>query len=196
IVDREILVAAVDKAAPRAGEGIEFARSKAHRLDREPALDPLLDRRAARPAIGVYAHPLARGAADQIVDRQSGALAENVPGCDLDRTPRRQEFRRAALDREILVHDLAGVANAEYTAADYVWRHRLDAFGDDLLLALGDVGLAPAIEAVLSLDAAEQQILRAASPEDEGFDPSDLHALSSRCEERILDCRLSGVEPG
>src|SRR5207245_8394531 len=87
IVDREILIAPVDKAAPWAGEGIEFGGGEAHRLDLEPALDPLIDRRPARPAIGVDAHPLARGAADQVVDRQSGALAKNVPGRDLARTP-------------------------------------------------------------------------------------------------------------
>jgi hypothetical protein len=54
-------------------------------------------------------------------------------------------------------------------------RHRLDAFGDDNLLAGGDVPLAPAIETVIGLDPAEQQILRAAGAENEAFDACDLH---------------------
>src|SRR5438034_11753997 len=54
-------------------------------------------------------------------------------------------------------------------------RHRLDAFGDDRLLAGGDVAFAPAVEAVIGLDPAEQQILRAAGAEDEAFDARDLH---------------------
>ena len=49
------------------------------------ALDPLFDRRAAGPAIGIDAHPLARGAAQQVVDRQPGDLADDVPRRDLDR---------------------------------------------------------------------------------------------------------------
>src|SRR6266853_2017567 len=124
IVDGEILVAAVDKTAPWAGERIEFGSGEAHRLDLQPALDPLLDRRSARPAIGVDAHAVARGAADQIVDRQSSTLTEDVPGSDLDCTPRRHQLRRAALDREILEHNLAGMANVEDAAADHVRRHR------------------------------------------------------------------------
>src|SRR5215831_4965146 len=93
IVDCEILVAAVYIAAPGAGERVEFCGGEAHCLHFEPALDPLLDRRPARPAIGINSHALARGAADQVVDRQSGALADDVPGGDLDRTPRRHQLQ-------------------------------------------------------------------------------------------------------
>src|ERR1700730_5503268 len=57
-------------------------------------------------------------------------------------------------------------------------RHRLDAVRNDLLLAVRDIGLAPAIEAVLGFDATEQQILRAAGPEDKGFDARNFHVPS------------------
>src|SRR5205823_2380804 len=96
---------------------------------------------------------------------------------DLDRAPRRQQFHRAAPDREILEHDLAGVADVENAAADHMRRHRPDAFGDDGLLAGGDIPLAPAMQAVLGLDPAEQQILRAAGAEDEALDARDFHDL-------------------
>src|SRR6516225_8604838 len=56
-----------------------------------------------------------------------------------------------------------------------VLRHCPDALGDDLFLTLRHIGLAPAMEPVLGLDPAEQQVLRAAGAEDEGFDPRDLH---------------------
>src|SRR5205823_12940799 len=137
IIDREILVLAVDVAAPGSGERVELGGGKAHRLDLTAALDPLFDRRAPGPAIGVDPDALARGAAEEVVDRQPGALADDVPGGDLDRAPRRQQFHRAAADREILEHDLAGMADVEDAAADHVRRHRLDAFGDDSLLAGG-----------------------------------------------------------
>ena len=93
IVDREILVAPIDKAAPRARERIELGGRETHFLDLQPAFDPLLDRRPARPAIGIDAHALTRRAADQIVDRQSGALADDVPGRDFDRAPRRHQLQ-------------------------------------------------------------------------------------------------------
>jgi Molybdopterin-binding domain of aldehyde dehydrogenase len=48
------------------------------------------------------------------------------------------------------------MADVEGAAADAVRRHRPDALGDDLLLALGDVSLTPAIKAVLGLGATEQ----------------------------------------
>jgi hypothetical protein len=67
------------------------------------------------------------------------------------------------------------MADVEDTAADHIGRHRLDAFGDDGLLAGGDVTLAPAMEAVIGLDPAEQEILRALGAEDEAFDARDLH---------------------
>src|SRR5271170_3963813 len=162
VIDGEILVPAVDKGAPWARERIEFGSGEAHCLDLQSALDTLLDRRPARPTIGVDAYPLARSAADQVVDRKPRALTENVPGCDLDRTPRRGQLRRAALDRKILEHDLAGMANVKDAAADQVRRHRPDDLGDDGLLAVRDVGFAPAMEPVLGLDATEQQILRTA----------------------------------
>src|SRR5271170_3794383 len=76
VIDGEILVPAIDKAAPWAGERIEFGGGEAHCLDLQSALDTLLDRRPARPAIGIDPHPLARGATDQVVDRKPGALAE------------------------------------------------------------------------------------------------------------------------
>src|SRR5258707_137439 len=71
IIDCEILVAAVDVTAPWAGERIELGGGKTHRLDLQPALDAFLDGRSSRPAIGVDAHALARGATDQVVDGQS-----------------------------------------------------------------------------------------------------------------------------
>src|ERR1700730_10441131 len=48
------------------------------------------------------------------------------------------------------------MADVEGAAADAVRRHCPDALGDDLLLALGDVSLTPAIKAVLGLGATEQ----------------------------------------
>jgi len=48
------------------------------------------------------------------------------------------------------------MADVEGAAADAVRRHRPDALGDDLLLALGDVSLTLAIKAVLGLGATEQ----------------------------------------
>src|SRR5207249_6828404 len=108
-------------------------------------------------------------------DRQPGALADDVPRGDLNRAPRRQQFHRAAADREILEHDLAGMADVEDAAADHVGRHRLDAFGDDGLLPGGDVTLAPAVEAVIGFDPAEQEVLRALRAEDEAFDARDFH---------------------
>jgi hypothetical protein len=77
-------------------------------------------------------------------------------------------------------------------------RHCLNAFGDDLLFALRHIGFAPAMEAVLGLDAAKQQVLRATRAEDESFDPRNLHGLPSCCvdsEKGIVDRRFSGVEP-
>src|SRR5947209_4408977 len=141
VLDREILVFAVDVAAPGSGERIEFGGGKTHRLDLAAALDALFYGRAAGPAIGVNAHPLPRGAAEEVVDRQTGALPDNVPGGDLDRAPRREQFHRAATDRKILEHHLAGVPDIENAAADHIGRHRLDAFGDDGLLPGGDVTL-------------------------------------------------------
>src|SRR6516162_9502882 len=76
------------------------------------------------------------------------------------------------------------MANVEGTAADDMRRHRLDAFGDDLLFALRYVGFAPAVQAVLGLDPTEQEVLRAAGAEDEGLDPRDLHWVPSRCSTR------------
>jgi hypothetical protein len=93
VVDREILVAPIDKAAPGTGERIEFGGREAHCLDLQPAFDPFLDRRAARPAIGIDPHAFTRRAADQIVDRQSRALTDNVPGGDFDRAPRRHQLQ-------------------------------------------------------------------------------------------------------
>ncbi|HEY8873939.1 MAG TPA: hypothetical protein VIM52_12980 [Stellaceae bacterium] len=175
IRNREILVLAVDMAAPRAGEWVELGGGEAHRLDLPAALHPLLDRRSPGPAVGVDPHPLARGAAEEVVDRQPGALADDVPRGDLDRAPRRQQLHRAAPDREILEHDLAGMADVEDAAADYMRRHRPDALGDDGLLAGRHIPLAPAIGPVLGLNPAEQQILRALGAEDEALDARDFH---------------------
>src|SRR5271163_2165284 len=107
-------------------------------------------------------------------------LAEDVPRRDLDGTPGRGQFGRAALDRKILEHDLAGMADVEDLAADDVRRHRPKDLGDDRLLAVRDIGLAPAVKAVFGLDPAEQQILAAARAEDEGFDARDLHGVPLR----------------
>src|SRR5262249_50093560 len=142
--------------------------------------------------------PLARGAADQIVDRQSGALAENVPRGDLDRTPRRRQLGRTALDCKIFVHYLAGVPDIKGAAADQVWRHCPDALGDNLFLALRHIGLAPAMEPVLGFDAAEQQVLRAAGAENKGFDPRNLHGWSPAAEHSrsgSLDPHFRGCNP-
>src|SRR5436190_3651104 len=175
IVDRKILVLAVDIAAPRSRKRIEFGGGETHRLDLAAALDALFDRRAPGPTIGVDAHPLARRAAEEVVDRQPGALADDIPRGNLDRAPRREQFHRAAADRKILEHDLAGMTDIKNAAADDIGGHRLDAFGDDSLLAGGDVTLAPAVEAVIGFDPAEQQVLRAVGTEDEAFDARDLH---------------------
>jgi len=177
-IERSLFVLGGDERSPWTGERVEFGGGKAHRLDLLTALDPLLDRRTPGPAIGVDPDPLARRPAQEVVDRQPGPLADDVPGGDLDRAPRRQQFHRAAADREILEHDLAGMADVEDAAADHMRRHRLDAFGDDRLLAGGDVALAPAMEAVIGLDPAEQQILRTAGTENEAFDACDLHGSS------------------
>src|SRR3954464_12241546 len=67
------------------------------------------------------------------------------------------------------------MADVEDTTADHIGRHRLDALGDHGLLAGGDVSLAPAMRPVLGLDAAEQQLLRAAGAENKAFDARDLH---------------------
>src|SRR5207237_9439196 len=53
IIDREILVLAIDITAPRPGEWIELGGAEAHRLALASALYPLPDRRAPAPAIGV-----------------------------------------------------------------------------------------------------------------------------------------------
>ena len=87
IIDREILVLAIDITAPRPGEWIELGGGEAHRLDLAAALDPLLDCRASGPAIGVDPDALARRSAKEIVDRQTGALSDDVPGGDLDCAP-------------------------------------------------------------------------------------------------------------
>ena len=71
------------------------------------------------------------------------------------------------------------MANIEDGAADHLGRHRPDALGDNHLLAVRDIGFAPAIEPTFGLDAAEQQILRAAGAEDKAFDPGYLHVVVS-----------------
>src|SRR6202023_2843103 len=80
-----------------------------------------------------------------------------------------------------------GVPDVEDTAADHMRRHRLDAVRNDLLLAVRDIGLAPAMETVLGLDSAEQQILRAAGPEDKGFDARNFHVRSPLTPHPSLD---------
>ena len=57
-------------------------------------------------------------------------------------------------------------------------RHLVDQNRDDLLAAVGDIGLAPAVGAVLGLDPAQQQVLRAAGAEDKAFDAGDLHGVA------------------
>jgi hypothetical protein len=47
MVDREILVAAIDKGPPRAGERIECGGGETHRLDLQPAFDTFVDRGTA-----------------------------------------------------------------------------------------------------------------------------------------------------
>lgn len=89
ILNREILVLPVDMAAPGAGERVELGGREAHRLHFQRPLDPIRDRGAPGPAIGVDAHSLARSAAEEVVDRQPGALADDIPRGDLDRAPRR-----------------------------------------------------------------------------------------------------------
>ena len=48
------------------------------------------------------------------------------------------------------------------------------------LLAVRDIGLAPAVKPVLGFDAAEQQILRTAGAEDKALDARDFHIVISR----------------
>jgi hypothetical protein len=113
------------------------------------------------------------------MDRLAGELADDVPRRDLDRAPRRQQFHRAALDREVVEHDLAGMADVEHRPANDMRRHFGDQHRDDLLAAMRDIGLAPAMRAVLGLDPAKQEVLRAAGAQDEGFDARDFHGVSS-----------------
>jgi hypothetical protein len=53
-----------------------------------------------------------------------------------------------------------------------------------------DVSLAPAVKAILGLDAAEQQVLRAAGPGDEGFDAPYLHFRPPRMPGPSLDSAI------
>src|SRR5271155_29866 len=69
------------------------------------------------------------------------------------------------------------MADLEDAAADDMRRHRPDALGDDGLLAGRHIRLAPAIGAVLGLDPAEQQILRALGAEDKALDARDFHRM-------------------
>ena len=179
-----LLVLAMDEAAPRPGEWVPFQRGEAHLLHLQRTLDVGLDRlRAVRPPIGIDAHPLARGAAQDVVQRQLRALRHDVPHGDLQRAPRRHEIERGAADREVLEHDLRGMADVQRAAADDVLRHRLQALLDHRFLAGRYIGLAPAVQAVLGLDTAEQQVFRRARIEQERFDTGDLqlwHRLPPR----------------
>ena len=71
------------------------------------------------------------------------------------------------------------MADVEDAAADDMRRHRLDALGDDGLLPGRHISFAPAIGAVLGLDPAEQEVLRALGAEDEALDARDFHVSLS-----------------
>ena len=167
----------MDEASARPGERIPFDGSEALLPQLQRALDVGLDRcGTVVPAIGIDTHALARCAAQQIIDRHSGVLANDVPKRDLDGAPGRQQFHRAASRRKIVENNLAGVADAEGAAADHVRRHGAQAFVHHLVTAARDIGFAPAVQPIIRFHAAEQQVLAGAGMQDERFDALDLHA--------------------
>src|SRR4051794_17417704 len=73
------------------------------------------------------------------------------------------------------------MADAECVAPNHVFCQFAQQVLDDGLLARGDIGLSPAVQAARGFDTAEQQVLRRAGIEQEGLDASDLHDVSSIC---------------
>ena len=163
-----VFVLAMDKIAPGSWERVPFQRGEAHLLHLQRALQVLFDGlAAARPAIGIDLHPLARCATQQVVQRQLRVLGHDVPQCDLDRAPCRQQVERRAPHRIVVEHHLRGVADVERAAPDHVFRHDLQQVLDHRLLSRRDIGFAPAVDAFLGLHTAEQQVLRQSGIEQE-----------------------------
>src|SRR5207245_858011 len=75
-------------------------------------------------------------------------------------------------------------------------RHRLDALGNDGLLASRHIGFAPAVGAILGLDPAEQEVLRALGAEDEALDARDFHRDASYAAMRSIPSLSSRRKAG
>ena len=176
VVDGNVFVGALDRIAARTGERVPFCCGESLFLQGQRAFQIFLQWRGTlRPAIGINPHPLTRRAAQQIIDRQAGVFAQNVPQRDFDRAPGRQQFQRAAAGSEIVVDDLRGVTDVESAAADHVRRHGAQAAIDHLVASSGHVGLTPAVQAAFRFHAAEQQVLAGAWRKDKSFDACDFH---------------------
>ena len=75
-------------------------------------------------------------------------------------------------------------------AADEVRRHGAEIFVDRLLLLGRDIGLAPAVEAGLGLDAHEEKVPGASGIEEEALDVGDLHGVRVLLERSVHHGRI------
>ena len=170
-----VLLRLGDVVAPVALEGIPFHGGEALGLHRQRALHRLVDIFcAAPPAVGVQADLLTAGAAQQVIDGLPAHLAGNVPHGQLDGAPRGEEIAAAAADGEVVKHCRGRVLDLKGTAADHIGGHGLNIDLHRLFLALHHIGLAPAIDALVGVHAAEHQVLRAREKRIRGYF-CDLH---------------------
>src|SRR5258708_7671677 len=104
--DRQSLFGPTDVGPPRIGEWIELERRKAtpdHFVGRTRKL--MWRFRALRPAVCVDADAIAAGSAEEVVDRLTAGLADDVPERVLQRTQRRPEVHRRPAQSVIQVTD-------------------------------------------------------------------------------------------
>jgi hypothetical protein len=115
------------------------------------------------------------GPAEQIIDRLLGRLAHDVPQRLLDAGRGAIEFERAAPLRVIVEGDLQEVPDLKRVAADQITAEFCDLGADGAIAIVLAIGLAPADDAGIGLDANEHEILAPAGIDRKAFDTRYFH---------------------
>ena len=153
------------------------------RMERQPSVDQLprlLDalRSGERAGRGEALHPLAAGAAQELVDRHAERLAEDVPEGDVDRRDGGADDL-AALEVGAAVQRLPEVLDPARVLADQEAREVLE-HPLHRQLAAGDAALADAADPLVGLDL-DDELVADADLDRIALDRGDLHALSRVC---------------
>ena len=127
------------------------------------------------PAVRIDADSRADRTAEEVIDRLSGGLADDVPKGLLD--PRRgaEQFQRAAALGVIVERDLQDMPDLKRIAPHHIAAEFLDLRRDGAVAIVLAIGLAPADQPGIRGDAHEHEILTPAGMNGQAFHAGDLH---------------------